>query len=296
MRADPTAGQAVCCSVDAMSAADEPSTKIEPGGRRSDRRGRLAAWAGGVFLALLAALAVGFLAAPEFTYEKFREPPSQNGSTIRSGTAADVSNLVSSPGSVAAWNGVLREFQREYQSMGLVIFSDKAEKPCPGIGASGLFYCPARKIGYFDISRIDQLRTAAGEHADTAMAYAVGHVMAHHAQGLMGVLSRAYAKGAGRNDRTVEEISLQAECLAGIWARRAAGDVGEITSVALEASMRALRQVMTGEAATASATPSVTIQEPVLFAVSNFDGPALVRRMDAFFRGYDRTTASVCNR
>lgn len=119
-----------------------------------------------------------------------------------------------------------REFEAadlQYQPARLVIFFNVTQSPCGRHQeGAGPFYCPPRWV-YLDTRFFTQLLRIRGLGA-AAQAYIVGHEIGHHIQRLVGIADRVNAanKAApdGRNGRSVQ-VELQADCLAGVWARSA---------------------------------------------------------------------------
>lgn len=78
--------------------------------------------------------------------------------------------------------------------------------------AIGPFYCPRDQRVYLDLSFFDELANKLGAPGQFAEAYVVAHELGHHVQKLAGIL--------GERGGSVE-IELQADCLAGAWAKDA---------------------------------------------------------------------------
>lgn len=113
---------------------------------------------------------------------------------------------------------------QRYQEPVLVLFSGSVQSACGGASsATGPFYCPADNKLYIDLSFYDDLQNRFGAPGDFAMAYVVAHEVGHHLQTLMGT-SEKMARLRGQvsqeeyNKYSVM-MELQADFLAGVWAR-----------------------------------------------------------------------------
>ncbi|SFK40136.1 Putative neutral zinc metallopeptidase [Falsiroseomonas stagni DSM 19981] len=115
---------------------------------------------------------------------------------------------------------------RRYQEPRLVLFSGAVQSAC-GMAQSavGPFYCPGDQRVYIDLDFLAQMQLQLGAPGDFAAAYVIAHEVGHHVQNQLGVLGRvqelrsrvAEAEGNALQVR----VELQADCLAGMWARRA---------------------------------------------------------------------------
>src|SRR5690606_5004874 len=99
--------------------------------------------------------------------------------------------------------------------------------------AVGPFYCPLDRKVYIDLSFYDDLRRRFGAPGDFAQAYVIAHEVGHHVQNQRGLL--------GRGEVDSIQVELQADCLAGAWARSAdarglveVGDVDEALHAAAQ--------------------------------------------------------------
>jgi uncharacterized protein len=90
--------------------------------------------------------------------------------------------------------------------------------------AVGPFYCQLDQQVYLDLSFFDELSRQLHAPGEFAQAYVIAHEMGHHVQKLKGIL------GGGQSSSV--PIELQADCLAGAWAkdanRRGIIDPGDI--------------------------------------------------------------------
>ena len=124
------------------------------------------------------------------------------------------------------WNPIFQGMGRQYEEPRLVLFSGGVQSAC-GMAQSavGPFYCPADKRVYIDLDFLAQLQRQLGAPGDFAAAYVIAHEVGHHVQNQLGVLGRVQQL-RGRADQAAGNalqvrVELQADCLAGLWARRA---------------------------------------------------------------------------
>jgi predicted metalloprotease len=131
----------------------------------------------------------------------------------------------------ARWKEVFAQDGKSYRAPILVLYNGRTRAQCGGVAQSamGPFYCPSDQKVYLDTSFFDQLATrfhgcAIGSDCRFAEAYVIAHEVGHHVQNLLGILPKAQhaqsvASEAERNHIQVQ-VELQADCLAGVWARR----------------------------------------------------------------------------
>lgn len=130
---------------------------------------------------------------------------------------------------------VQKSFARQipgYQVTRLTLFRESIDSACGTASAAvGPFYCPLDKKVYIDLSFYDLLRERFGAPGDFAQAYVIAHEVGHHVQNQQGLL--------GRGEVNQIETELQADCLAGAWAKDASarglvevGDVDEALNAA----------------------------------------------------------------
>jgi predicted metalloprotease len=143
------------------------------------------------------------------------------------------------------WNPIFQQSGRRYEEPRLVLFSGAVESACGMAEAAvGPFYCPGDKRIYIDLDFLAELQRQIGAPGDFAAAYVIAHEVGHHVQNQLGIFERVEAMRR-RGDRTQANalqvrVELMADCLAGVWARRAedargileAGDVEEALNAA----------------------------------------------------------------
>jgi hypothetical protein len=124
------------------------------------------------------------------------------------------------------WNPIFRSLGRQYQEPKLVLYTGVVQSGCGTAQAQvGPFYCPADDRLYIDLDFMAQLQRSVGATGDFAAAYIIAHEVGHHVQNQLGVLRRVdemrrHASETQSNALQVR-VELQADCLAGLWARRA---------------------------------------------------------------------------
>jgi predicted metalloprotease len=118
------------------------------------------------------------------------------------------------------WSDWFTSHGRRYDAAPTVFFSGETPTGCGTATTDvGPFYCPVDKKVYIDLDFYGELHDRFGARGGPfAEAYVIAHEYGHHAQDLLGDLQAGGSAGAqGRSVRT----ELQADCYAGVWARRA---------------------------------------------------------------------------
>jgi hypothetical protein len=149
----------------------------------------------------------------------------------------------------AVWRQVFgARLGRAYVAPEFVMFSRNAPTPCADAhGASGPFYCAANRFTAFDLVFFDTLARRAAEDADLGLALVVAQIAGSHVQQELAILrdveQRRVGQGAAARRETELAVALQADCLAGIWARKAEGRIGPVEPGRYGAVMTAVRTV-----------------------------------------------------
>jgi predicted metalloprotease len=123
-----------------------------------------------------------------------------------------------------AWNEIFRQMGREYEEPKLVLFTDLIQSGCGfASGATGPFYCPQDRRVYIDLGFYRLLQERLGAGGDFAQAYVIAHEVGHHVQNLLGITDRVQAARGRVSESEYNRLSirleLQADFLAGVWAR-----------------------------------------------------------------------------
>lgn len=129
------------------------------------------------------------------------------------------------------WTPAFADLGKRYEKPTLVLFSGAVNSACGmAQSATGPFYCPGDQKVYLDTSFFDDLGRRFGAPGDFAAAYVIAHEVGHHVQNQLGIMPKIQAlqqrvSQADANRLSVM-IELQADCLAGVWARRAHENFG----------------------------------------------------------------------
>lgn len=123
------------------------------------------------------------------------------------------------------WSDVFRENNIQYEEPTLVLFSGSVQSACGTAGSStGPFYCPGDRKLYIDLSFYKELSERFKAPGDFAMAYVVAHEVGHHVQTLLGVSQQVHdlrsKLSAEEYNKYSVRLELQADYLAGVWAKR----------------------------------------------------------------------------
>jgi hypothetical protein len=124
------------------------------------------------------------------------------------------------------WAEKFQAMGRQYDPPALVLFSGVVQSACGmAQAAMGPFYCPPDRKVYIDLSFFEDMERRLGASGDFAQAYVIAHEVGHHIQNLLGIAdkvtrARLQAPEAEANALSVR-MELQADCLAGAWAKNA---------------------------------------------------------------------------
>lgn len=145
------------------------------------------------------------------------------------------------------WTEVFNEYDLVYSEPSLVLFNDSVRSACGIAGsATGPFYCPGDQRVYIDLSFYKLLSERFHAPGDFAMAYVVAHEVGHHVQTLLGVTQKLDELRPRLTQEQYNQYSvrleLQADYLAGVWARRAK-DKGLLERGDLEEALNAAQAI-----------------------------------------------------
>ena len=222
---------------------------------RRSRSGRSTARSGGMgILGIVAVLAIGYFTGIDvssFVSGGGGGTRIEQGTTTISAQDKEAGEFVSAALGYTeqVWSDVFpNQVNKKYRPTTLVLFKGVTQSPCGNAsGATGPFYCPADRKVYLDTDFFVTLDRKMGAKGDFAAAYVVGHEVAHHVQNELGILSQAnrarQSMSTGDSNRVSVMIELQADCLAGIWARYSGERLGALDSGDIEEAMNAAKQI-----------------------------------------------------
>ncbi|MDP9281067.1 MAG: neutral zinc metallopeptidase [Chloroflexota bacterium] len=218
-----------------------PDAQLDPS-QVEDRRGRGGYGSGGGGPIMVGGGAVGIIILiaaillgvdPTGLIDTSSQPPIEGAQSVQEcRTGADANKradcrVVGFVDSVQKYWG--DEFNRRglqaYSPAATVIFTGYTEAACGTAStATGPFYCPTDQKVYLDISFFDELQSRFGAQGGPfAEGYVIAHEYGHHVQDELGLLQQSSSNKAS------VRVELQADCLAGVWAKHAA-DTGYMTA------------------------------------------------------------------
>lgn len=163
------------------------------------------------------------------------------------------------------WNNLFKQNKMTYREPKLVLFSHSVESACGRASSSvGPFYCPRDQRVYLDLSFFKQLADRLGAQGDFAEAYVIAHEVGHHVQTLLGV---------SRETTSSVPMELQADCLAGVWAKQTqdakqvieAGDIDEAINAAAAVGDDRIQKATRGQVVPDSFTHGSSVQRVQAF-------------------------------
>jgi uncharacterized protein len=144
------------------------------------------------------------------------------------------------------WGKLFREqLGSRYQEPKLIVFKGEVQSACgQATAAVGPFYCPGDSNVYLDFDFFRELKSRFEAPGDFAMAYVIAHEIGHHVQNQLGLSAKIQAMqnkaGKVESNQLSVRLELQADYLAGVWAKYAqeskqileSGDIGEAVNAA----------------------------------------------------------------
>ena len=185
------------------------------------------------------------------------------------------------------WGQIFAENGQTYTPTVLSFYSSNGSSGCGAAqSAMGPFYCPADKKIYLDTDFYRELQQRFGAPGDFAQAYVIAHEVGHHIQDLEGTLASVHEAQRGLNTARANalqvKVELQADCYAGVWAKR----TGLMEPGDLEEGLRAARAI--GD----DTLQQQAGRRPV---PDSFTHGTSEQRMAALRRGLDSGDPATCN-
>jgi len=146
------------------------------------------------------------------------------------------------------WGEEFSRMGKTYEEPKLVIFTSQVRSGCGFAGAQmGPFYCPADRTVYIDLSFFNELSDRFGAPGDFAQAYVIAHEVGHHVQNLLGISGKVHEArqrgGEAESNELSVRLELQADFLAGMWARKGQQKYDFLEQGDLEEALRAANQI-----------------------------------------------------
>jgi predicted metalloprotease len=185
------------------------------------------------------------------------------------------------------WGQVFQQAGAKYRPTTMVVYNDNDRSGCGAAQAAmGPFYCPTDQKIYIDPAFFTELTRRFQAPGDFAQAYVIAHEVGHHIQNLEGTLDRAQSAQARAGETQGNQIQvgveLQADCYAGVWAKRS----GALEGGDIEEGMRA-----------AEAIGDDTLQKQSQGRVvpESFTHGTSAQRQEALNRGLSSGNPASCN-
>jgi predicted metalloprotease len=190
------------------------------------------------------------------------------------------------------WTDVFKQAGRTYQPPRLVLFSDRWPTACgQGQAAMGPFYCPNDQKVYIDLRFYNVLERKLGAPGQFAQAYVVAHEVGHHVQQQLGVMDKVDAArsraGEAQGNALSVRVELQADCLAGVWAKRSQQEQGwRLEPGDIETALNAAAQI--GDDTLQRKSQGTVVPE-------TFTHGSSAQRVTWFKRGLETGSVDQCN-
>lgn len=204
-------------------------------------------------------------------------------------TARFVSRVLASTEDV--WQAGFQANGKRYEVPKLVLFTGATPTACgTGQTAMGPFYCPGDQKVYIDLAFFRELKTRFQAPGEFAQAYVIAHEVGHHVQNLLGVANKVHEAQrrlpkAEANALSVR-MELQADCLAGVWGKRADDMKRILDSGDLETALAA---------ATAIGDDRLQQQAQGRVVPESFTHGTSAQRVRWFKRGFETGDFNRCN-
>jgi len=189
------------------------------------------------------------------------------------------------------WSDVFRNAGKTYQVPKLTLFSGSYPTGCgQGDAAMGPFYCPADAHVYLDMGFFQTMSQRLGAPGQFAQAYVIAHEVGHHVQNLLGISAKVDAMRQRGTEAQANAMSvrleLQADCFAGIWAKRSNDAKGWLEAGDIESALNAASQI--GDDTLQRKSRGTVVPESFTHGTS-------AQRVGWFKRGFESGSPDNCN-
>jgi predicted metalloprotease len=249
---------------------------------------------GGIVLALVVSYFTGIspmtlLGYMEQTPLAQQQAPAAHKPPADDKNARFVSKVLASTEDV--WNEAFRQNGQRYEAPRLVLFTGATPTACgTGQTAMGPFYCPGDHKVYIDLAFYRELRERFHAPGEFAQAYVIAHEVGHHVQNLLGIADKVHSARQRSSKTEANALSvrmeLQADCLAGIWGKRANDMKSLLDPGDLEAALNA---------ATAIGDDRLQQQSQGRIVPESFTHGSSAQRVRWFKRGFESGDMNQCN-
>jgi predicted metalloprotease len=190
-----------------------------------------------------------------------------------------------------AWTQIFKEQNAQYQPAKLVLFEGRTSTSC-GVGqsATGPFYCPADASVYIDLGFFRTMQERFKVGGEFAQAYVIAHEVGHHVQNLLGISGKVSAAQQNASEKQGNALSvkleLQADCFAGVWAKRTDQREKILEQGDVETALNAASAI--GDDALQKQSRGVVVPDSFTHGTS-------AQRVRWFQRGLDSGDVTSCN-
>lgn len=203
--------------------------------------------------------------------------------------AAFVATVLASTEDV--WTAMFKNAGSSYPAPRLVLYRGATPTACGmGQSAMGPFYCPGDQKIYLDMDFFDTMTRQLGAPGEFARAYVVAHEVGHHVQHLLGTTDqvdqlRGRASQKEQNAASVR-LELQADCYAGVWARRSDDANQWLDADDMESAINAAQQI--GDDTLQKRSQGRVVPDSFTHGTS-------AQRVRWFSRGHDKGDPNACD-
>jgi len=190
-----------------------------------------------------------------------------------------------------AWSQIFTEQNAQYRPAKLVLFDGRTSTSC-GVGqsATGPFYCPADATVYIDLDFFRTMQERFNAGGEFAQAYVIAHEVGHHVQNLLGISDKVHSAQQRASETQGNALSvkleLQADCFAGVWAKRTDQRARILEQGDVEAALNAASAI--GDDALQKQSRGVVVPDSFTHGTS-------AQRVRWFTRGLESGEVAGCN-